>query len=354
MGGGGAGYNCRMIFLRRTAIGIVAGAFCLCPCILAQTPKWEAMMDERFGAAELVRAFPPKVRNANKLVVFEIAGAEKCSGEIGVSRWKAMKLPAEFPGGGKVASAAGFFTYDPPAKGVTAWHVNFADPLVFAYYGGALLAQDELQVAEHPILASVHEMLTKKSQMLTVEKESPTPILVTGVERRVKIATDANAAEGRPDGLYGNRFAAAKAEVIRKAVTAIDPPTISNILAIAAPRPGRGAYDGATLENILITAYTGFRAAREKSPANSKVEIHTGFWGCGAFGGSRTAMTALQIAAAKLAEVELVFHTADKAGEKDFETGKAAFEKSAEAASVKEFLTRIEAAKYQWGTSDGN
>jgi hypothetical protein len=60
-------------------------------------------------------------------------------------------------------------------------------------------------------------------------------------------------------------------------VTVLDPPTVSNILAMAAPRPDRGAYTAATREHILTTAYTGFRAAREQSPADTTVEIHTGF-----------------------------------------------------------------------------
>lgn len=33
---------------------------------------------------------------------------------------------------------------------VMEWYVNFADRNLFGYYGGTLLAQDELQVLEHP------------------------------------------------------------------------------------------------------------------------------------------------------------------------------------------------------------
>ena len=39
------------------------------------------------------------------------------------------------------------------------WHVNFADPLLFGAYGTAFFAQDEIQVAEHPALAALHEVL---------------------------------------------------------------------------------------------------------------------------------------------------------------------------------------------------
>ena len=40
--------------------------------------------------------------------------------------------------------------------------------------------------------------------------------------------------------------------------------------------------------------------------------MHTGFWGCGAFGGDRTLMALLQLVAARLAGLaRVVFHTAD-------------------------------------------
>ncbi len=43
--------------------------------------------------------------------------------------------------------------------------------------------------------------------------------------------------------------------------------------------------------------------------------IHTGFWGCGAFGGNRVLMTTLQILAAEMAGLErVVFHTGDASG----------------------------------------
>ena len=45
----------------------------------------------------------------------------------------------------------------------------------------------------------------------------PTPILITNVPRQAILSTDPNPAEGRPAGLYGNRFADAPADAIRKA-----------------------------------------------------------------------------------------------------------------------------------------
>jgi hypothetical protein len=147
--------------------------------------------------------------------------------------------------------------------------------------------------------------------------------------------------------LYGNRFARAPFEEVRSALTTLKPPTRSNLIAIAAP-VGGGVYTLDQIENILATAYTGFAAAVEESA----VEIRTGFWGCGAFGGNRALMVMLQIAAARLAGVKrLVFHTVDQAGVLDYEAGARGLP---EIAAVKAFLSELESRRFSWGTSDGN
>jgi len=317
----------------------------------------EPLMRVTFEAGALAKEYPAKIRDANKKLVYEIAcpAGTVHEGSVTVSRWKAARWPAEWPAGGmKVSGVAGFFTYDASAKGVVAWHVNFADPEVFGFYGGPLLAQDELQVAEHPLLASVREaLLGKKLSTLTVEAGLSTPILVMGVQRRVKVATEPSVA--RPEGLYGNRFKRADEKTVRDAVTRIERPTISNIVALAAPTCGRGAYTIDELQLILETAYTGFRAAKAESGDKLQVEMHTGFWGCGAFGGNRTVMVALQLAAARLAGIdEIVIHWGDKAGEMDFQSGLEAYEEATKAGNVSAFLKALEKKAYRWGVSDGN
>jgi hypothetical protein len=53
---------------------------------------------------------------------------------------------------------------------------------------------------------------------------------------------------------------------------------------MAAP-VGSGRYTREEIELVLLTAFTGFAAARGESPVGSRVIIHTGHWGTGAFGG---------------------------------------------------------------------
>ncbi len=198
-----------------------------------------------FDTAELVREHPPAWRNANKRAVYEIAcppGAEH-RGRIGYSRWEAMPLPAEVlpVQAALIVARPGFYDYEPildPA-GAVEWHVNFADPHLFVAYAGPLFAQDEMQVAEHPALGALRETLDAAgSRATTLDRNGPTPILVTGVERRVSIQTGPDPDAGRPQGIYGNTFARADPEVVRRATRPILSPTISNLVAMSAP-PGR-------------------------------------------------------------------------------------------------------------------
>ncbi|MBI5542366.1 MAG: hypothetical protein HY901_00640 [Deltaproteobacteria bacterium] len=249
------------------------------------------------------------------------------------------------------SARAGFFDYRPPAVECDEWHVNFADPRLFCAYSGPLLAQDELQVAEHPALAAVREALEPMGQAQTEDREGATPVLVAGVERRCALATGPNRAAGRPRGLYGNAFALAKPEVVRAAVQPQNPPTRSNILAIAAP-VGHGRYSARQIEGIARTAFAGFSAARLESKS-ARAVVHTGFWGCGAFGGNRVLMTALQALAAQMAGVEVVFHWGDEAGEAPANEG-ARLAASSAHGEVAAVIQELAGMGFEWGVSDGN
>jgi hypothetical protein len=315
-----------------------------------------------FDTAQLVAEHPPRWTNANKLVVQAIACPPGTAhgGRIKYSRWAAMALPDTIPDRTTaIEPREGFFDYPVSESGELIWHLNFADPHLFGYYGGPLFAQDEMQVTEHPALASLREALTARgARALTVDRGGPTPVLVAGVERRCRVATNPHAAAGRPHGLYGNAFARAPAEAIRNATTAITPPTISNIIALAAPSHGSGRYSPEQLYGILETAWTGFRAAaletRRFAGDGVRAAVHTGFWGCGAFGGNRVVMTALQLAAARIAQVDLVFYVGPAAALRDFEEGRAAFGKAAEGGTVAGLIERMAGMGLRWGTGDGN
>ena len=139
----------------------------------------------------------------------------------------------------------------------------------------------------------------------------------------------------------------------------LERPTRTNLIAIAAPGGGTGPYWPAVLERILVTAYTGFAAALAESRRlwpGTPVEIRTGFWGCGAFGGNRRAMTLLQLLAARLAGIDRVrFYAFDDKGRTDARAGEADLTAAIDGATtVAEILARVDDLDYEWGVSDGN
>jgi hypothetical protein len=131
---------------------------------------------------------------------------------------------------------------------------------------------------------------------------------------------------------------------------------------MAAPSYGRGTYSLSQIEYILRTAFTGFSAARIESGRNQPrqllVVIHTGFWGCGAFGGNRILMALLQLFAANLSRVDrLVFHTFNRAGSEAFATALRIFEHELMPQGIEcdvtGLLTKIQAMEFRWGVSNG-
>jgi hypothetical protein len=238
-----------------------------------------------FDLAVLMAEHPPRLHNPNKRVVLDIAcppGAIS-RGTIGYTRWAAMDLPEhlEPAPADLVVPRPGFFDYGRALDGddVVEWHLNFADPDVFAYYGGGLFAQDEMQVAEHPALGALREALVAAGvDARTDGPDGPTPVLVTGVERRVVVATNPNAGAGRPHGLYGNAFAAATPDAIRRATIPIVPPTVTNVVAIAALQRLGDPPDARHRLHGLPRRRPGVRAAGRQSRPGRRPHRLLGLW----------------------------------------------------------------------------
>jgi hypothetical protein len=321
-----------------------------------------------FDARQLVAEYPPRLQNSNKSIVYRIACPPGCThgGRLVFSRWRAQDLPRTTHSEGQRTEfliREDAFDYEPAREdgGEVHWYLNFADQHLFCAYGGPLFAQDEMQVAEHPVLGSLREALLHSDiEPQTVEDGKPTPVIIMGAERRCRVDTEPNASEGRPFGLYGNEFAQAKPEAIEQATTPIVPPTTTNLIAMEAPSYGTGAYTLAEITYILRTAFTGFSAARDESVRERAhrpdIVIHTGFWGCGAYGGNRVLMTLLQLLAARLSGVDrLVFHT--RGGSEAPATALRILDDLLSGhmpLHLPSLLAAIQAMELQWGVSDGN
>ena len=267
----------------------------------------------------------------------------------------------------------GLLEYRASTAADTIWHLNFADSDLFGYYAGTslcaislqtahaaeleslqhagpLFAQDEVQVCEHPALASVKEALLKGRQghLQPATEDSAghsTPILIQGVDRCLAIDTST---------IYGNSFARASQAQVPACAKQLRPPQPTNILAMAAPACRSGHYSEADVVDVLTTAVCGFAAACHKS-GSCTATIATGHWGCGAFGGSRVMMAALQLAAARLAGVhKLLYYAYDDRGAADVHLGRELLDRCWELGRpCKELVVRLAEARVLFGQSDG-
>ncbi|KAJ6229908.1 poly adp-ribose glycohydrolase [Anaeramoeba flamelloides] len=354
-----------------------------------------------FSSDELYQFFPPIFYCQNKKwVAKQILEKEiKNKEELIFSKWSLLSLPktcelTEV----EIEMREDIFEYEPPQENETAWYPNYAAKELFGYYSGSLLAQDELQVLEHPVLGSLRDCLTEVSK--TVDNSEPTtgqgsqstPVLIMNAERRCHLSVEPNVKEGRPQGIYGNRFARASKEVVKRALTILDPPTFSNIYAIEAPKYGSGNYTLSQIYNLFGQCYTVYTAAKiqstmpklknnsqirfndkedfnfldkeetiELNPREQTVTIHLGHWGSGAYGGNKVMITIIQLLASYTAGVDkIVYHTFDHIGTRAFKIGLKKFqnliEKHAEEnkISISSFMFAIENLKLKWGHSDGN
>ena len=68
-----------------------------------------------------------------------------------------------------VSGVMTLFDYAPNSDDVAHWYPNFAHSCLFVAYSGALLAQDELQVMEHPILGSLRSVRRHVSSISLLE-----------------------------------------------------------------------------------------------------------------------------------------------------------------------------------------
>jgi hypothetical protein len=113
----------------------------------------------------------------------------------------------------------------------------------------------------------------------------------------------------------------------------------------------------------FLLPFASFAAARDESVRaagpGAKVVVHTGFWGCGAFGGNRRLMIALQSLAARAARIDkIVLYAGDKKGAEEAKLGLDVADTLAarcgETCALKTLVERCSLLGYRWGVSDGN
>jgi hypothetical protein len=318
----------------------------------------ELFYDFTLDDADLAERFPLQWSHPHKQAIYqqvEPPGSVR-SQRLRVRRWKTTRPERVRPLAREAVRAAdGPFTYDDPGPG-RVWHPNFADYDLFGFWDGHLLAQDELQVLEHPTLARIRTWLRAEGYSTGVVDGDwqPTPVTLEGIPRRC--ALDLSPTDRVPLGLYGNRFARAPLPDVLAATRELEPPTLTNLVALAAPSGGQGRYTTLQLEWILAAAYTAFSAVHTCS-SSEPTTLHTGFWGCGAFGGHRTLMALLQLLAAGAAGIDrVVFHSFSGHDQQHLAVAQRHLEQLSARLDddPSSWIVAVHGLGFEWGVSDGN
>lgn len=312
------------------------------------------LASETLNANDILRTYPPRLEHAKKKLLFDIALVDHPNATVTVDRYEEIGLPELFlpySPSTKVTATKGYFQYE--ESGDENCYMNFAHHHLFHGYGHFMFAQDEIQVAEHPVLASIRElMLTRDDSFrpLTVENGQPTPIVFRSVPRTVRI-------DSRQ--IYGARFARSDDALIRESVQPAEKLTSSTILAIEAPiSSGNRIYTRPEIEKALRTAFSGFRAfILSTAPIDKPTVLHTGNWGCGAYGGNRQLMISIQIMAASLAGIsKVVFYCGADSTDSiaEFESQLKRRFGLRPGVKLTKVVDRLVAAAFPWGMPDGN
>ncbi|CAF3544720.1 unnamed protein product [Rotaria sordida] len=338
---------------------------------------------EELNSKDLYENYLPNFENQNKLFIFDLLNNKhkylpSPNKSILITRWKPF-IPI-IESNSQLSTIIKFqddiFNYKSDGNIQTIeWYLNFANNDLFAYYGGPLLAQDELQVLECVELASLRQYLIQTINTVgsrTVgshahkNKSVPTPILISNTERVIDLDTK---------DIYGNAFAPANKEQLQHAFKLVDPPQVVNLIAIEAPSNGEGCYTYEQINYILTNCYTGFKAAQilahktyemnryasnsdHQRPSHNETNnfrtiIHTGWWGCGAYGNNRQIMLITQMLAAHWAQIdEIIFHTQNNEHSKDIAISQTVFEKLKDEQQVKEVINKIIKLNLEWEKSN--
>lgn len=361
----------------------------------------------RFDARQIVRETPPQWSHGHKRAIYGGGGyvvnrkrayfqgacprgSRDFSGEVDFSRWRMMPLPKTLDSKRplKVDIRPDIYMYDEAdvpedEPNAVEFYVNFADADLFNTYGDKLLDQDELMVLEHPVLASLREVLlvhqsearllnttkvmTETKKEIAVTTLSPvcdTPCVILGAQRHVRVNMYPDKKGGIPRGLMGVEFNLATRSQVLSNSFRLSEPTVTNVICMAAGTMGVGAYTLAQVRSLLATAYTAFRAARIAAilyaPRDEKDEpvytiVHTGNWGCGASRGSAELICLIQTLAARLAGInQLVYHAVTPSRAKQAQCGYKALygiTEGTESYLVTRLLKTVLKRGYAWGSS---
>lgn len=309
---------------------------------------------------DLLNDYPPDYVDPRKKSYYEQARYfhRKQNGIVKVSRWtfdNERKSPIDFTKHQLlIHTERGFYKYEEGVETDKIWWVNFADENLFGYYDSELFAQDEIQTLEHPLLGSIVEYLdaNKIPNLIskTEEKNIATPYLVENIPYWISVNVNPVLPSGEIADIYGRRFSLVEKSIVDLGIKVVQKDKKNNIIAMAAPCCGKGNYTENQLRRLMETVIVAFGAAVKQSAKQryDRCVIHTGNWGCGAFGNDKELMYLSQILASSFVGVdELIFHNPDE------ETLKCAVKKYTDF-GIENLILFLKEQNYLWQESDGN
>ena len=330
----------------------------------------EPLQRRTYEAAALVRQHPAVLRNENKQLLYAIAcppGAVH-AGRLEYSRWPEIPLPLPRRGrpGPRCPTGRGsrWLLRLPPGprsgrRRRVARQLRRSESLLRLWLGALRPGRDPGRRASGPRIAARGARRGRPTD--DDERERAPDAGARHGGRATRQHRDRpGGREGRPElalrhGVCEGHAPTPSARRRHGSIRRRSPTSSRSV----APYGGRGRYQREQIGLAISTAYSGFRAAvlesRRTAGPDALVAIHSGFWGCGAFGGNRVMMTLVQLLAADMAGVaRLVLHVGDPGGRTSVERALALAPDLATATSATELIARIEALGLVWGVSDGN
>lgn len=235
------------------------------------------------------------------------------------------------------------------------WTANFSDVGLFERCQENSLTEVEKQAVEHPALTHLKAALLGQGSLNRLNGNQIA--LITGAYRYGKIDIFTPCVTGH--SLYGENFAVASNEDILSKLTVFEHPVRSNIFSIAAPTIGENLRDRPYrrdhLKDLLFRSVAAFSAIKFECPTK-KIIVHSGNWGCGAFGHGAKAVALIQLAAANFSGIDrLEYYPLDRS--RDFDQAKVLFEiieRDHQNMTIDEFLTFLENNATRLGLIYGN
>ncbi len=260
----------------------------------------------------------PNLQDPNKQYIYDrlIAG-QKLTKPVQITKYElqnghALDVLSLFEKPKKdVQVRSGLFAFDRSTKKTMHWTPDFADPILFGFSHGPLYAQEEVLVSEHPSLSHLRTALEKEPALRTLDGDQVA--LLPGVERFGMMDTVRKLSNGKT--IYGNQLAQASKWDIDACLKRFNAPRESNIFALAAPHIGshlaNKPYEHRHLKQLFHRAFLAFKAIQDVYGSSKEIVIHTGNWGAGAFGNGPKTVALIQLAAARLAGVRLIYYPMD-------------------------------------------